>query len=448
MKRKLMKNFILLFCVIYIVFAFTALTACKGDETSDESGNVSVNYIFEKNDEGTYTVVGIEDDNVDNVRELDIPSEYKGISVTAIGEEAFSNLRSVVSVTVPDSVNEIGRRAFSGCGAIEEMTLPFTGMSQEASASKTSFGYVFGQSDYTGAMEVDQYYGPNEEDYETYYIPSSLETVTFTGEKIAYGAFSNCVNIGTFAFGRNVASVGDAAFLNNKFIFVYVDSVSIASQLTGKKACGGVLSNVPAVGILDGLTGIAYGVRNMDTNSDYSFADNKYSLYTDIKEYRFEAESCDYYSALAPAQCDIGANGVPTSGGYYLSGFYPYGGEGKAYMEYRIWSSKDVTVTMIYCCGRRTAIPGGTFKESYRTTVNGVQIIPEEDTSFANLPGETYQWTQWTRYEVCTFDLKAGDNIINMHFLPGGQETSTSYGNDMYVDYIAFDTDAVLAWSE
>lgn len=446
MKIKLIRFFIPLLFVVCMLFGITAFTACGEQGEGGKNENVKAgNYLLEKNDGGTYTVTGVEDENTS---ELIIPAEYNGIPVTAIAEEAFKNLGNVTKVDIPTSVTEIGKRAFGGCGAITEMTLPFTGASADASASKSVFGYIFGQSDYTGAVGIDQYYGEYEEDYETFYIPASLSVITYTGEIITYGAFSNCDKVSTFVFGTDVAVAEDAAFMNNRFTFVYINSVAIASQLTGAKACGGVLSNDPAVGILDGIEEVGYGVRNMDTNDSYGFAEKNYSLYSNTKEYRFEAESCDYYSALAPAQCDIGANGVPTSGGYYLGGFYPYGGEGKAYMEYRIWSNKDVTVTMIYCCGRRTAIPGGTFKESYRTTVNGVQIIPEEDTSFANLPGETFQWTQWTRYEVCTFELKAGDNVINMHFLPGGQETSTSYGNDMYVDYIAFNTDAVLAWSK
>lgn len=424
------------------------LSSCGtgGNDTSDFDEKVTFNgFLLEKNEGETYKIVGVENEEI---TELDIPSDYNGYPINAIDDEAFKNLHSLVNVNIPDTIKTIGKRAFSGCASLQWMTLPFTGTSEDADSEKSLFGYIFGQSDYTGSVEVDQYYGEAEEDYETFYIPSTLSTITYTGEKISYGAFSNCQTLATFIFGEEVSSVEEAAFRNNKLTFLYVDSNAISSQLTGAKACGGILSNNPAVGILDGVQEIGYGVRNFDTKMSYKFEDKNYTLYSNYKEYRFEAESCDFYSALAPAECAIGANGVPTSGGYYLGGFYPYGGDGKAYMEYRIWSNIDVEVTMIYCCGRRTAIPGGTWKESYITTVNGVQIIPEEDTSFANLEGETFMWTQWTRYEVCSFNLKAGDNVINMHFLPGGQETSTSYGNDMYVDYIAFNTAAVLTWSK
>lgn len=431
-----------LLCVLICMTVCVAFSACGETEGSNPNEH---DYLTLELKDNTYTVTGVKDKNV---TEIVVPDSFGGIAVTAIADEAFANCASLTKAVLPESAVTLGKRIFSGCRSLADLTIAYTGAGRDASATRSSLGYMFGQTSYAGSVETTQYFGPNAEDYDVYYIPSALKKVTFTGETIPYGAFYNCSGIDTFVVGESVTSIGDAAFANNSLTFLYVRSAAIASSLTGAKACGGLLSNSPAVGVLDGITTAAYGVTTMDAHEAYTYADDKYELYTDQKEYRFEAESCDYFSALAPAPEPIGANGVPTSGGYYLGGFYPNGGGGEAYMEFRIWSHKEVTVTMIYCCGRRTAIPGGTFKTAWRTTVNGVQIIPEEDTSFENPPGEVFRWTQWTRYEVCEFTLKQGDNVINMHFLPGGQETATSYGNDMYVDYIAFDTSAVLKWSD
>ena len=38
--------------------------------------------------------------------------------MTAIGNEAFSFCKSLVSVTIPDSVKAIGRQAFSHCNSL------------------------------------------------------------------------------------------------------------------------------------------------------------------------------------------------------------------------------------------------------------------------------------------------------------------------------------------
>ena len=431
----------IILCLCVAAAVCMSFAAC-GDDTENAEEHPVLTLELK---DGAYTVTGVKDKSV---TEIEIPEEFGGVAVTAIADEAFSGCSSLTKAVLPESVVTIGRRIFTGCRGLTELTLAYTGAGKDASASRSTLGYMFGQSNFVGSVETTQYFGPNAEDYDVYYLPSALRSVTFIGESIPYGAFYNCTGIETFTVGESVTAIDDAAFANNKLIFLYVRSAAIASSLTGAKSCGGVLSNDPAVGILDGIGGAGYGVTTMDDSEAYEYGGSEYTLYTDEKEYRFEAESCDYFSSLAPAPEQTGANGVPTSGGYYLGGFYPNGGGGEAYMEYRIWSHREVTVTMIYCCGRRTAIPGGTFKTAWRTTVNGVQIVPEEDTSFENLPGETFQWTQWTRYEVCEFTLKQGDNVINMHFLPGGQETADSYGNDMYVDYIAFETSAVLRWSE
>ena len=53
--------------------------------------------------------------------ELIIPDTIEGKKVTAIGEKAFYLSKSIVSVTIPDSIKEIGARAFSGCKSLEKV---------------------------------------------------------------------------------------------------------------------------------------------------------------------------------------------------------------------------------------------------------------------------------------------------------------------------------------
>ena len=137
-----------------------------------------------------------------------------GNSVTSIGNQAFCNCNGLTSVTIGNGVTSIGTGVFSGCSGLEEMTIPFVGNSAtatEASAS-TLFGYLFGTSSYTGGQSITQYYYPGS--YKTYYIPSSLRSVTVTGGNLLYGAFYECSTLTSVTIGNSVTSIGELAFYN------------------------------------------------------------------------------------------------------------------------------------------------------------------------------------------------------------------------------------------
>ena len=139
-------------------------------------------------------------------------------SVTSVGNYAFRNCTGLTSVTIPDSVTRIGLCAFSGCSSLERMTIPFAG----AEAGKTSsdsyqypFGYIFGTDSYIGGTKVDQRYYGSSTSYTTsttYYIPSSLRSVTVTGVDILYGAFYGCSMLTSVIIGDGAESIGNSAF--------------------------------------------------------------------------------------------------------------------------------------------------------------------------------------------------------------------------------------------
>ena len=56
-------------------------------------------------------------------KELDIPSELNGLTVTGIGENAFEFCNRLTSVTIPGSVTSIGNFAFTGC-SLTDITIP------------------------------------------------------------------------------------------------------------------------------------------------------------------------------------------------------------------------------------------------------------------------------------------------------------------------------------
>ncbi len=444
-KKKTFKMFTSLLAVAMLIGVMPGFAACGDEESSSSGGNgpaANGEIVYTLSEDGeSYTVTGVSDKKM---KEIIVEEAYEGKPVTEIGKDAFKDCSKATKIVIPNSVTEIAKGALRGCGSLSYLSIPFTGAKANASAEKSVFGYIFGQSEYTGSIAVDQIYGDFAEDTDTYYVPFGLTEVEFTGTQIVYGAFSNCSMIGSFTVAPLVVSIEENAFLNNRLAYVYVESNLISSKLLGVNECGGLLSNVPGVCIKDDVARVSGYVKGMDTQDTWTHNDKNYSIYANRKFYRFEAEQSVLKGGLGTTNAEFGANGVPTGGGGYVNGFYPAGGTGQCEMVFNITSSKATTVTFYYCCGLRSS----SFNKCYRLSLNGTVITPEVDVSLALEPGEHYLWTQWTKLEIMTFDLKAGNNEFVMHFLPDGKETAESFGNDMSVDYIEMETDAILTWTK
>ena len=147
-----------------------------------------------------------------------------GNGVTSIGSSAFSYCTGLTSITIPNSVKSIGESAFSGCSSLKSITIPIVGAKAGVTSGKTyqyPFGYIFGTSSYDGGVATTQYYSTTRyyNGYSTsittattYYIPSSLKSVTVTGGNILYGAFYNCTGLTSITIPDGVTSIDSSAF--------------------------------------------------------------------------------------------------------------------------------------------------------------------------------------------------------------------------------------------
>ena len=149
---------------------------------------------------------------------VNIPSQvtYQGetMSVTSIGECAFSDCSGLTSVTIPNSVTSIGSYAFSGCSGLTSVTI---------GNSVTSIGeYAF--SDCSGLTSVTIGNSVTSIGYYAFRHCSGLTSIVVVPENTCYDSRDNCNAIietatGTLIFGcqttiipNSVTSIGESAF--------------------------------------------------------------------------------------------------------------------------------------------------------------------------------------------------------------------------------------------
>jgi TolB-like protein len=184
-----------------------------------------------------------------------IPASIGGLPVTVIGENAFSNYKSLTSVTIPLSVTTIGGGAFVACSGLTRVTIPSSvttigggafygcwGLTSVAIPSLvTSIGYgAFAACDNLTNISVD----PGNGAYTSvsgvlfdkagktlvcypagkkgaYTVPSSVTT-------IGVQAFDDCKSLTSVKIPYGVTTIGEAAF----YFCTGLTSVDIPSSVT------------------------------------------------------------------------------------------------------------------------------------------------------------------------------------------------------------------------
>ena len=164
----------------------------------------------------TATVTGYSGTNTNLV----IPSTLGGYKVTKIGSSAFKNNNSIVSLTIPNSVEEISDLAFSGCLSLSSVSL--------GNNLKRIGSYAFYQN--KGLLSIVIPNSVTEIGGEAFKECSKLATVSIGNSvNTMYGnVFENCTSLKkvTIAYGTTV--IGDSAFEN----CISLNSISIPNSVT------------------------------------------------------------------------------------------------------------------------------------------------------------------------------------------------------------------------
>lgn len=183
--------------------------------------------------------------------------------LTEIAGSAFYGCKSISNIVIPDSVTSIGSGAFAVCPGITKMTIPFTGTSAaaETGSNTSSFGYIFGTTSYTGGTAGTSYHmndpATTVTGAGTYYYPSNLKEVVYTGTKLTSGAFSGAKTLTTVVLPDSITEIPNACFYGCSGL----TSSPVKSTVTkiGKSAFYGC-TGLTSVTIPTGVTELEAGV--------------------------------------------------------------------------------------------------------------------------------------------------------------------------------------------
>lgn len=137
-------------------------------------------------------------------KRLNIPAEIDGYRVTSIGERAFYLCKSLISISIPDSVASIGDFAFQGCSALTSISIP----DSVTSIGKGAFRECFAL---TSIPIPDSVTSINDS---TFSICLSLTSISIPDSVTSIGeyAFINCSSLTNVSIPDSVTSIGHYAF--------------------------------------------------------------------------------------------------------------------------------------------------------------------------------------------------------------------------------------------
>ncbi|MCM1569574.1 MAG: fibronectin type III domain-containing protein [Roseburia sp.] len=181
-------------------------TSSYGDTSSigiDTGGNEMTIWSYTVKDENA-TITGYQG----SAGMVAVPAVIDGYKVTAIGNSAFANNKSVTGISLPEGVTSVGNQAFSGCTALKSLTLP---------GSVTRLGYWFIENTAIESLTV----------------PKSVTESGYGYHNASYsnGALANCKTLKTVTFEEGMLTI-PAYICASQGYTSYITTVNLPSTIT------------------------------------------------------------------------------------------------------------------------------------------------------------------------------------------------------------------------
>ena len=207
---------------VSLLMVVVMMCACWTGAGADEERKTftSGDYQYALLDDGTIEITKYNG----SAKRLDIPAKLDAKTVTSIGDSAFDSCKSLTSVSIPDSVEQIGMNPFAACSKLKTISV-----SPEHLYFATIDGVLFRKAD----KALISY--PAGISSSTYTIPQGITAI---GDSV----FSWCRSLTSVNIPDSVTSIGDRAFdsctsltsvsIPDSVIFIGDDAFSGCPNLT------------------------------------------------------------------------------------------------------------------------------------------------------------------------------------------------------------------------
>ena len=200
-------------------------TCSCGEKETESIPAYSIGLEYTLNIDGeSYSVTGI---RTRTYTDINIPDTYNGLPVTSIGERAFDECSSLISVVIPNSVTSIDEYAFIGCYSLTSVVI---GDSVTSIGDGAFYGLQFNE------YENCKYLGSKNNPYFVLIevTTQNLSSYTIHGDTkiIAHSAFSYCHSLTSVVIPDGVTSICDGTFSNCTSLtsIIIPDSVTSIGQ--------------------------------------------------------------------------------------------------------------------------------------------------------------------------------------------------------------------------
>ncbi len=182
--------------------------------------------LYEKVDNGyavRYYIFGLT-----NFKTVTIPENYKNEKVVSLRGNAFSNMRYLESVTLPDTITEIRGQAFKNCKSLKQVNIP------------KNLKYLGGSAFYN-AKSIKKIVLPDTLVYlggNSFFGASSLEYVKLSNNltQIKGDSFENCISLKSITIPDSVTRIGGHAFYGDTSLSEVIISENSKLQEIGSSA--------------------------------------------------------------------------------------------------------------------------------------------------------------------------------------------------------------------